>query len=93
MGQEPITTLTSKFMSKPQERVSGRKSEGDFSVPSVQKHGCLKDTKERITKNDVQKEVIFLPDVLAQKKSYADVARSGMDEKHPLISFYPKVKK
>jgi len=27
------------------------------------------------------------------KRSYADVARNGMDEKHPLIIFYPKTKK
>jgi hypothetical protein len=27
------------------------------------------------------------------RKSYAKVMRKGMDEKHPLISSYPKVKK
>jgi hypothetical protein len=26
-------------------------------------------------------------------RRYAEVARKGVDEKHPLISFYPKVKK
>jgi hypothetical protein len=74
--------------------VDGRKSEGEVSVSPVQKHGCLKDTERVVTKNDVQKEVSFSPDVLTQKKkSYAEVTRNGMDEKHPLISFYPKVKK
>ena len=56
--------------------------------------GCLKGPKLTDKKNDLQKEVSFSPDILVMhmRKSYAEIVRKGMDEKHPLISFYPKVK-
>jgi hypothetical protein len=93
MGQEPISVLTSKFMSESQERVGERKNDDKVSVSPEHKLGCLKGSKTSDEKTDVRKEVSFSPDiVMREKKSYADVARKGMDEKHSLIILNPKVK-
>jgi hypothetical protein len=96
MGHEPISMLTSKFMSETQERVGG-KSEERFSVSPEQKLPQEKDTEETRRNDDVRKSVSFHPDVVpSTKQSYADVVKGSVNEmskKYSLIDIYPRTKK
>lgn len=91
MAQEPLTKLTTQFMTQSQERVC-KNAQGHSSVSVSHETEELKDTKEKSTVPDALEHGVFRSDVDRKKEtSYADIVR-GVNTDHSLFGFYPKVK-
>lgn len=94
MGHEPLSSLTSQFWTKRQERVEDRKngaSKVSFSLKTDIKD-LGKEAVKTEDRDDESGDVRKRPDVdTRQRASYADVLK-GVRKEYSLIDFYSKAK-